>query len=162
VQEPEAAPSVDSATATAQQISRFQQAYGSGSDGQLPALFRDRFLNPALNYQQNSPAEETQSLNAMKALQAELAGEIPQAVARVTIERMLQSDFGGEVRGEATFSGLINELKGMVQELQGDPELRTQAEYYQIKLAVIEKLMQDMARPNESVELDRIKMLAGV
>jgi len=50
----------------------------------------------------------------------------------------------------------------MVQELQGDPELRTQAEYYQIKLAVIEKLMQDMARPNESVELDRIKMLAGV
>lgn len=158
----DAAPSVDSTTAAAQQISRFQQAYGNGTDGQLPTQFRDAILNPALNYQQNTPAQETQSLNAMKKLQAEVAGEIPQAVARVTIERMLQSDFGREVRGVDTFPGLINELKGMVQELQGDPDLRTQAEYYQIKLAVIEKLMQDAARPNESVELDRIKMLAGV
>jgi len=158
----DAAPSVDSTTATAQQISRFQQAYGNGTDGQLPTQFRDAILNPALNYQQNTPAQETQSLNAMKKLQAEVAGEIPQAVARVTIERMLQSDFGREVRGVDTFPGLINELKGMVQELQGDPALRTQAEYYQTKIAVIEKLMQDMARPNESVELDRIKMLAGV
>jgi len=127
---------------TAAQISAFQQAYGMGTDGQLPTLFRDRFLNPAL---------DTLSLKTMKELSDELAGEIPQAVARVIVQRL-----------ERTY-GNTQELTQAAQEMRSDtdPEIRDQVQALDLLIPLITKLKQDAAR-NESVEIDRIRMLAGV
>ena len=127
---------------TAAQISAFQQAYGMGTDGQLPTLFRDRFLNPAL---------DTLSLKTMKELSDELAGEIPQAVARVIVQRL-----------EQTY-GNTQELTQAAQEMRSDtdPEIRDQVQALDLLIPLITKLKQDAAR-NESVEIDRIRMLAGV
>lgn len=141
-QQPDAAPSVDTTAATAQQISRFQQAYGNGTDGQLPTLFRDRFLNPVLD---NLGSE------SMQALSDELAGEIPQAPARIVVQR-LEQVYGNE-----------QELEAAAEEMRSDtdPEIQDQVRALDLLIPLLRKLKQDAAR-NESIDLDRIKMLAGV
>lgn len=138
----DAAPSVDTTAAAAQQISRFQQVYGNGSDGQLPTLFRDRFLNPALDNLES---------RTMQALSDELAGEIPQAPARVVVQR-LEQVYGNE-----------QELQQAAQEMRSDtdPEIQDQVSALELLIPLLTKLKQDAAR-NESVELDRLMMLAGV
>ena len=140
------APSRDAnvdAAQVAQQISRFQQAYGNGTDGQVPTTFRDRFLNPAL---------DTLGSESMKALSDELAGEIPQAVARVIIQR-LENVYGNE-----------QELQQAKQEMQSDtdPEIQDQVAALDLLIPLLTKLRRDEARQAESVEFDRILKLAGV
>lgn len=140
----DATPSVDSTAAAAQQLSRFQQVYGVGTGGDgLPTLFRDRFLNPVLDNLES---------RTMQALSAELEGEIPQAPARVIVQRLEQT-YGNE-----------QELQQAAQEMRGDtdPEIQDQVRALEVLIPLLRKLKQDAARPNESVEIDRIKMLAGV
>jgi peptidoglycan hydrolase-like protein with peptidoglycan-binding domain len=129
------------AAAVAQQISRFQQAYGSGTDGQVPTLFRDKFLNPAI---------DELGLTTMQALSSELQGEIPQAVARVIIQRIEQV-YGNE-----------QELQQAVQDMRGDsdPEIQDQVRALEVLIPLLTKLRKDEARAVES--LDRILKLAGV
>lgn len=141
--EVDAAPSVDTTAAAAQQLSRFQQVYGVGTGGNgLPTLFRDRFLNPAL---------DTLGSRTMQALSDELAGEIPQAPARVIVQQLEQT-YGNE-----------QELQQAAQEMRGDtdPEIQDQVRALEVLIPLLRKLRQDAAR-NESVELNRLKMLAGV
>lgn len=142
-QQPDAAPSVDSTAAAAQQLSRFQTVYGVGTGGDgLPSLFSTKFLDPAL-----SPLDST----TMQALSDELVGEIPPAPARVIVQRLEQA-YDNE-----------QELKQAADEMRGDtdPEIQDQVRALDILIPLLTKLKQDAAR-NESVELDRLMMLAGV
>jgi peptidoglycan hydrolase-like protein with peptidoglycan-binding domain len=138
----DAAPNPDTTAAVAAQISKFQKAYGSGTDGQIPTLFRDKFLNPAM---------ETLSLKTMKELSDELAGEIPQAPARMIVQRLENAH------------GNMQELQQAAQEMRSDtdPEIQDQVAALDILIPLMTKLTRDAAR-NESVELNRIKMLAGM
>lgn len=125
------APTIDPTAAAAQQLSKFQQAYGVGTGANgLPTLFRDKFLNPALAGEYKSAP--------WAALAKELQGEIPQAVARVVANRIIQWH-GSDVLG----------MKGDLQSLlpdKGDPEIDDQIKTLTIMIKLVEKLKKDAAR----------------
>ncbi len=124
------APNVDAAQ-VAQQMSRFQKLYGMGTGGDgLPTLFRDKFLRPALGGEYKSAP--------WVALTKELAGEIPQAVARNIVQQIVRWH-GSDIVG----------MKGDLQSLmpdKGDPEVDDQIKTITLMIALVEKLKKDAAR----------------
>ena len=124
------APNVDAAQ-VAQQMNRFQKLYGMGTGGDgLPTLFRDKFLRPALGGEYKSAP--------WVALTKELAGEIPQAVARNIVQQIVRWH-GSDIVG----------MKGDLQSLmpdKGDPEVDDQIKTITLMIALVEKLKKDAAR----------------
>lgn len=124
------APNVDAAQ-VAQQMNRFQKLYGVGTGGDgLPTLFRDKFLRPALGGEYKSAP--------WVALTKELAGEIPQAVARNIVQQIVRWH-GSDIVG----------MKGDLQSLmpdKGDPEVDDQIKTITLMIALVEKLKKDAAR----------------
>jgi hypothetical protein len=124
------APNVDAAQ-VAQQMNRFQKLYGMGTGGDgLPTLFRDKFLRPALGGEYKSAP--------WVALTKELAGEIPQAVARNIVQQIVRWH-GSDIVG----------MKGDLQSLmpdKGDPEVDDQIKTITLMIALVEKLTKDAAR----------------
>jgi hypothetical protein len=127
----DAGPEVDTTAQAAQQLSKFQQAYGIGTGGDgLPTLFRDKFLRPALGGEYKSAP--------WVALTKELAGEIPQAVARNIVQQIVRWH-GSDIVG----------MKGDLQSLmpdKGDPEVDDQIKTITLMIALVEKLTKDAAR----------------
>jgi hypothetical protein len=140
--EPDAAP--DATATAAQQLSKFQQAYGQGvgADG-LPSQFGQLFLGPVVN-------GDLASATAQK-LSDELAGEIPAAPARVIAGR-LENAHGNAAQMKQDADSIRDD---------SDPDLQDQVRALDILAPLLQKLKQAAER-NESVELNRIKMLAGM
>lgn len=126
-----ASPEIDTTAAAAQQMSRFQKLYGVGTGGDgLPTLFRDKFLRPALGGEYKSAP--------WVALTKELAGEIPQAVARNIVQQIVRWH-GSDIVG----------MKGDLQSLlpdKGDPEIDDQIKTMTLMIKLVQKLKKDAAR----------------
>ena len=129
-QEVDQKPEVDSAVVAANDISKFQQAYGTGSDGQLPTLFRDKFLNPALGRDLKSAP--------FVALAKELEGQIPPTVASVVKDRIIKWHGGDAATMKADIQSLIPD--------KGNPEIDDQIKALEIMIKLITKLDKDIAR----------------
>ncbi len=127
----DANPKIDTTAATAQQMSQFQKLYGvgTGSNG-LPTLFRDKFLRPALGGEYKSAP--------WVALTKELAGEIPQAVARIVIQQIVKWH-GSDV------AGMRADLQSLIPD-KGDPEIDDQIKTITLMIELVEKLKKDAAR----------------
>ena len=140
----DAAPKVDTTAAAAQQLSKFQQAYGQGvgADG-LPSQFGQLFLGPVVD-------GDLASATAQK-LSDELAGEIPAAPARVIAGR-LENAYGNAAQMKQDADSIRDD---------SDPDVQDQVRALDILAPLLQKLRQAAER-NESVELNRIKMLAGM
>ena len=140
----DAAPEVDTTAAAAQQLSKFQTAYGQGrgADG-LPSQFYQLFLGPVVD-------GDLASATAQK-LSDELAGEIPAAPARVIAGR-LENAHGNAAQMKQDADSIRDDT---------DPDLQDQVRALDILAPLLQKLKQAAER-NESVELNRIKMLAGM
>lgn len=127
----DANPEIDTTAAAAQQMSRFQKLYGVGTGAEgLPTLFRDKFLRPALGGEYKSAPWE--------ALTKELAGEIPQAVARIIINKIIRWH-GSDV------AGMRGDLQSLLPD-RGDPEIDDQIKTMALMIKLIEKLRKDAAR----------------
>ena len=128
---PDDKPEIDTTAAAAQQMSRFQKLYGVGTGAEgLPTLFRDKFLRPALGGEYKSAPWE--------ALTKELAGEIPQAVARIIINKIIRWH-GSDV------AGMRGDLQSLLPD-KGDPEIDDQIKTMTLMIKLIEKLRKDAAR----------------
>jgi hypothetical protein len=140
----DAAPEVDTTAAAAQQLSKFQTAYGQGKgpDG-LPSQFYQLFLGPVVD-------GDLASATAQK-LSDELAGEIPAAPARIIAGR-LETAHGDAAQMKQDADSIRDDT---------DPDLQDQVRALDILAPLLQKLKQAAER-NESVELNRIKMLAGM